>query len=214
MTTASPSETPSFSQSPNEPITVLVSEFYPELQSSAGVEFELKGSPGVSFSGWIVSISSGNNDGGLVHLAEQMSGVFDSIGIYSTKYYTNYIELPSTVIVCSEFRTALGDELDRDNDNVLDDLSIFGTEYDAIGVPRPSVDESYLYESSMNGADMKYSGTDKRLVFRNSQNNDLYAYLNIGDVVDEEGEAVDLKYFDIAPWPATFGSVNPKFVVT
>jgi len=197
----------------------VINEFEPNPVGTdpTNVSFELKGTPSAAFSGWILTLE---NDGanGLVDRAASVSGTFDANGLLVVTVPD--LENPSfTIVLVSDFTGTAGTtDVDTNDDGVADDISTFGTVYDAIGIPDATADETNLYGAGLGGSDFVYSGDEPRLVFRDGVTGDLYAVNDAGGVLTDDtifnigGVEVQSTDFDIDPSAAnTFGSVNPVY---
>ncbi|NEQ72488.1 MAG: type I secretion C-terminal target domain-containing protein [Okeania sp. SIO2C9] len=197
--------------------TPLISEFQPNPISTdpAQTTFELSGTPGDSFDGVIVSIESdpGNANPGDINNFESVSGIFDANGLLTVDIPD--LENPSfTVALLSDFTGDTSTDIDTDNDGVPDNLSTFGTVFDAIGVPDTTGDEAFLYGTDLGGTDFTYTGDEPRLIFRDGSVGDLYAINDPdnGQVFDVNGTDVTPAIFDTDPTIGTdtFGTINPS----
>ena len=144
----------------------VFSEFQPNPPGSdpSTQTFELSGTPGAPFSGWIVSVESDGNDGDVQDWSE-VSGIFDENGLLVVDVPD--LENPSfTVILTSSFTGSTSTDIDADDDGIADDLSAFGTIYDAIGVPDAAADETSLYGNDVGGTDFVNTGEEPQLIFR------------------------------------------------
>ncbi len=191
----------------------LLNEFEP---NPAGTDpttttVELKGVAGNSFSGWLVSIESdAGSSAGTIDRAEQVSGTYDSNGLLVVSIQD--LENPSfTLVLTDRFTGNVNDDYDAGDDGVLDDLSIFGTIFDALGIPDTTGEP--LYGASLGGADFAYTGDEPGLVFRDGTTNAWYAINDPpnNEVYDISASLVDPTMFDADPFTSTFGSVNPSF---
>ena len=197
---------------------VLISEFQPNPTGSdpANVTVELSGPAGESFSGWLLSIESDpGTSAGLVDRATEVSGTFDSNGLLLVSIPD--FENPSfTVALMDTFTGTTSTDIDADNDGVADDLSTFGTVYDAIGIPDTTGEP--LYGTDLGGLDFAYTGDEPRLVFRDASVGDWYAINDpdAGEVYDITGTDVTPAIFDTDPTDGTdtFGVVNPSVTGT
>ena len=198
------------------PTTALISEFQPNPTGSdpSTTTIELSGTPGDSFNGFIVSIESdpGSSNPGDINNFESVSGVFDSNGLLTVSIAD--LENPSfTIALLSEFTGSTSTDIDTDNDGVPDDLSTFGTVFDAIGVPDSTGDQAFLYGTDLGGVDFTYTGEEPRLIFRDGSVGDLYAINDPdnGQVFDINGIDVTPAIFDTDPTIGTdtFGTINP-----
>jgi predicted extracellular nuclease len=198
------------------PTTPLISEFQPNPTGTdpANVTFELSGTPGEAFSGVIVSIESDSgSSAGIVDRVASVSGTFDANGLLTVDIPD--LENPSfTVALLSEFTGDTDTDIDTDNDGIADDLSTFGTVFDAIGIPDNSGDEAFLYGTDLGGADFTFTGDEPRLVFRDGGTGDWYAINDPdgGQVFDVNGTDVTPAIFDTDPTIGTdtFGTINPS----
>ncbi|NEO77733.1 endonuclease/exonuclease/phosphatase family protein [Moorena sp. SIO4G3] len=199
----------------------IISEFQPNPIGSdpALTTFELSGTPGESFEGVIVNIESdpGGSNPGDINNFESVSGTFDSNGLLSVSI--SDIENPSfTVALFSTFTGDTSTDIDTDDDGVPDDLSTFGTVFDAIGVPDAAGDETLLYGTDLGGTDFAFTGDEPRLIFRDGSVGDLYAINDPdnGQVFDINGIDVTRGIFNIDPTAGTdtFGSINPTISTT
>ncbi|NEQ40084.1 MAG: ExeM/NucH family extracellular endonuclease [Okeania sp. SIO3I5] len=196
--------------------TPLISEFQPNPTSTdpAQTTFELSGTPGDAFDGVIVSIESDSgSSAGRVDRVASVSGTFDANGLLTLDIPD--LENPSfTVALLSEFTGSTSTDIDTDNDGVADDLSTFGTVFDAIGVPDNTGDQTFLYGTDLGGTDFAYTGDEPRLIFRDASVGDLYAINDPdnGQVFDVNGTDVTPAIFDTDPTigTGTFGTINPS----
>lgn len=198
-------------------ITPLISEFQPNPTGTdpAQTTFELSGTPGDSFDGVIVSIEgdSGTANPGDINNFESVSGTFNANGLLTLDIPD--LENPSfTVALLSDFTGSTSTDIDTNNDGVADDLSTFGTVFDAIGVPDTTGDEAFLYGTDLGGTDFTYTGDEPRLIFRDGSVGDLYAINDPddGEVFDANGTDVTPSIFDTDPTIGTdtFGTLNPS----
>lgn len=188
-----------------------ISEFEPNPPGSdpANVSFELSGTPGEAFSGWVLSIESDFGSGaGTVDRAAAVSGTFDANGLLTVTIPD--LENPSfTVVVVDAFTGSAGStDIDGDNDGTVDDVSTFGTILDAIGVPDTNGEP--LYGAQLGGADFAYVGSEPLLVFRGASVGDWYAVGSDTLVYDINAASVPAGNFDADPTATTFYAVNPS----
>ena len=196
---------------------ILISEFQsnPPGGDPATQTFELSGTPGEAFSGVIVSIESdpGTSNPGDINNFEAVSGTFDANGLLTVDI--SDLENPSfTVALLSEFTGDTSTDIDTDDDGVADDLSTFGTVFDAIGVPDVAGDETFLFGEQLGGTDFAFTGAEPELIFRDASVGDLFAVneLGVSEVFDVTGTDVTVASFDVDPTVApTFGAINPTF---
>jgi len=200
--------------------TPLISEFQPNPDGvdPSTVTFELSGEPGTEFSGWILSIESDSSGQGTIDRAAEVAGTFDANGLLTVGVPD--LENPSfTVVLTSEFNGSVGDTIDTNADGTLDvdTAALFGTVFDAIGIPDAVGDEAFLYGEQLGGTDFAFTGTEPELVFRDGTTGDLYAVNDVVDgseVVDVNGTVIDPASFDTNPIVFdTFGVTNPSLLV-
>lgn len=189
-----------------------INEFQPNPPGSdpAFTTIEFRGTPGADFSGWLFLIDSdGTNVAGAINSFEFVSGIFDSNGLLSVVIQD--LKNPSfTLVLANSF--SFSSDVDSNNDGNVDNLSGFGTVYDAIGVPDSKSDENFLYGAQLGGTDFEFTGDEPQLIFRDWCTGDLYAVNDpSGNVVyDVNGMTVAVGSFDMNPLSTTFGSTNPK----
>jgi len=206
---------------------VLINEFQPDPTGTdpSTSTFELSGTPGEAFSGWIVILNGAVTTDtpsaqGTATKAEQVTGNFDANGLL-------VVDIPDiqnksvTVVLSSNFTGSVNDDLDADNNGTIDDPTVFGTVYDAIGVPDRS--SAILYGANLGGTDFNWFGENNRgsrLVFRDSSTGDLNAVINFNDgsgdrLFDTNGNQLDPTTFTPNPTTVTdtFGSLNPECFV-
>ena len=198
-------------------MTILISEFEPNPDGSdpVTVSFELSGTPGESFSGYILSIESDEGgSAGTVDRAAEVGGIFNADGLLVVDVPD--LENPSfTVALVDSFTGAAGEDLDLDDDGVADNVSSIGVVYDAIGIADTVADQTFLYGAQLGGTDFAFTGAEPELVFRDASTGDLFA-VNVvgadatGEVFNVAGVDVTSAIFDTDPTAgATFGAINP-----
>lgn len=198
-----------------------ISEFEPNQAGSDPTtqQIELTGEPGTEFTGWIVSIESdGGISAGTVDRATQVAGFFDADGRLVVTI-DDLENLSNTLVLSSDFTGAVGDDLDADNDGSIDDASVFGTVYDAIGIVDNVADEATAYGADLGGIDFGYSGAEPERMFRDGTTGDWVAVniLNGSDpyAYDADGNLLAIADFDSDPSLATnFGVANETFLGT
>ncbi len=191
----------------------LISEFRPNPEGGdpATSTFELSGTPGASFSGFITSIE-GDAAGATIDRLAAVSGTFDPNGLLLVTVPD--LENPSfTVVLSSDAPGTIGDDLDGNADGDIDNPSVFGTIYDAIGVPDAAGDAGFLYGNELGGTDFTFTGDEPRLIFRAGSVSSLYAINDPdnGEVYEVGGTNVGTAIFNLDPTAGsdTFGTVNP-----
>lgn len=194
----------------------LINEFAPNPVGSdpTNQDIEIKGTPGMSFAGILLSIESDLANIGTVDRLQAVSGTFDANGLLVVSVPD--LENPSFTLVLTEndATVAVGDDLDLDNDGSIDDPADLGTVLDAIGIPdEPDDADNGVYGVDLGGADFLFTGDEPKLVFRDGVNNQWYAINDPdgGTVFDLSATMVDPMDFDIDPLAgSTFGSTNPS----
>ncbi|MEM6313599.1 MAG: PEP-CTERM sorting domain-containing protein [Planctomycetota bacterium] len=193
---------------------VLINEIDPNPPGGdpAVTSVELLGTPGASFSGWVLSVESDATTVGGVDRATEVSGTFDGDGLLLVTVPD--FENPSfTVAVVGGFTGDTSTDFDTDDDGVPDDISTVSSPFDAIGVPDAAGDEAFLYGEAFGGTDFTFTGDEPQLIFRDSIQGLLFA---INDPTNDEilfagGGSFTAADFDADPFTSTFGSVNPGF---
>jgi len=197
----------------------VINEFEPNPNGTdpTDVSIELKGTPNTAFTGFILSIESDlGGSQGLVDRFTSVSGTFDANGLLVVSVPD--LENPSlTLVLVSSFSGDNTTDIDTDDNGVVDDISTFGTIYDAIGSPDNVGDEASIYGVELGGSDFAYTGDEPRIIFRDGVTGDLFAVNDVtGDSTDEiydiTATLVSSSDFDVNPAIApTFGSVNPVY---
>lgn len=199
----------------------MINEFAPNPTGTdpSANEVELIGTPGDTFSGWLIAVEDDGNNGAVNGSAgnpdiDAVSGTFDSNGLLVVTI--SDFENPSfTLILTDSFTGAFGStDIDSDNDGTVDDLSDFGTILDAVGIADDGSEA--LYAGQLGGTDLFYSGDEPKLVFRDSL--DPSTFYSINDpagsdaISGVDGSPVPFTAFNIDPEASTFGSINPTAV--
>ncbi|MEM8793096.1 MAG: VPLPA-CTERM sorting domain-containing protein [Pseudomonadota bacterium] len=193
----------------------LINEYRPNPTGGdpATQEVELLGTPGESFSGVISAIDTdAGGPFGLINDFNSVAGTFDVNGLAVVSI--DDLENPSHVIIFSTIAPAIGTDLDVDDDGSIDDLSVFGTVFDAIGVIDTAGDSNGI-AAQLGGTEIVFTGDEPQLVFRDALTQILFAVNDPADpdfVDDEAGNEVSISDFSFDPTVATFGSANPTAV--
>jgi len=186
---------------------VLINEFQPNPvgDDPASTNFELSGAANTAFSGWLLSFESdAGGSAGLVDRAAMIDGVFDANGLLVVSVPD--LENPSfTVALTSDFTGSVGD-------STVTDTALFGTVYDAIGVPDEVGDEATLYGVQLGGSDFAFTGAEPELIFRDGSTGALFAVdlLTGTQVQDINAAQVNVDDFDVNPFATSFGTINPS----
>jgi len=120
---------------------------------------------------------------------------------------TDYYWPSFTVAITSEFTGTVGS-------STVDDTILFGTVYDAIGVPDAVEDEASIYGEQLGGSDFSFTGSEPELIFRDGSMGELYAVNTSteSDVRDINANVVSSDGFTSNPRTTSFGELNPSFV--
>lgn len=184
----------------------LINEFEPNPIGAdlASQSIELKGTPGASFSGVILTLESDSDSNiGTVDRLSSVSGTFGSNGVLVVTIPD--LENPSFTIVLAEtFTGSKGDDLDVDNDGVLENISSLVNVYDAINIPDDQEDESNTYASQLGGTNLPFIGGEPEILFRNLIDNQIYVVDNT-ILFDERGIDQTSNFPSIT---VSFGVVN------
>ena len=197
--------------------TPLISEFQPVVEdegevtpssSGSGTQmFEVTGTPGTEFSGFLLVVESDNDDeAGVVEQVEPVSGTFDTNG-YLVVTVAAFEEHSHTFMLVASFSGAAEvTDLDTNNDGTPDSTSTVGYIYDAIGVP--ITNDTLLYGAAVGGTDLPYQGGIPSLVFRGTGSGEWF---NVVDdaVYTEDGTDVTSQFADVDLSNPSFGGDNP-----
>ncbi|MFN3165530.1 MAG: PEP-CTERM sorting domain-containing protein [Phycisphaeraceae bacterium] len=205
----------------------LINEFQPNPPGTdpETVQLELLGTPSAAFAGFLISIDSdAGTVAGAINEVIQVGGTFDANGLLTVSI--DDLENPSFTLVLTDnyTGTATTTDLDADDDGVLDDptLALFGTIFDAIGIPDNEGDQALLYGTQFGGADFAYTGDEPQLIFRDSTSQGWYALNDSGAIPDDE-ELFDINALNVPittfaaspdPLLPTFGAINPALAST
>ncbi|RNC85008.1 MAG: HYR domain-containing protein [Winogradskyella sp.] len=203
----------------NATLPILISEYQPVFGIDEPQTIEIKGEPGESFSGVFVIIDGDNsrNGRGVVTDVNTISGDFNADGIL-TAIVPNLTNPTHTAVLTNSFTGTIDvTDIDDDNDGIADDLSAFGTIFDAVGVSDGGAccPLDVLYGTDFGGVDLPSIGAIPSAIFREGSVGDFYLISNFdGSIYDNSGVDVDASSFDMTPTDVgTFGSINPSTVV-
>ncbi|MEO0340507.1 MAG: Ig-like domain-containing protein, partial [Bacteroidota bacterium] len=193
----------------------LINEFQPNPSGSEAstdsFEVELIGTPGAMFSGFLLGIESdATSSRGRIDRESEVMGTFDANGLLTVKIID--LENPSFTFVLSENSPGIGTILDSDDNNMIDDPSVLGIVYDAIGVPDAVGDESIIYADQLGGTNFMFTGDEPQLIFRDGRDpSKLYAINDPAGInaIQPDGTLVPFADFDKNPEETTFMEVNP-----
>jgi len=190
---------------------VLINEFEPNPVGAdpSSVSIELKGTPNLEFTGYLLSIENDGPDG-VIERSREVSGIFDTNGLLVVNVPD--LENPSfTILLVDSFTGTVGvTDIDTNDDGIIDDSSSFNIVYDAIGIPDTKNDEQYLYGEGLGGKNFVYTGEEPFLVFRDKATSLLYAVNEPEDTVvhNTEGETIPIENFTGNPTIPSFGAPN------
>lgn len=193
----------------------IINEFQP---NAAGTDpdpmsIELKGTPSASFSGFLISLETDVGSVGTVDRSAAVSGTFDTNGLLVVSIPD--LENPSFAFVLCSLDPGVTTDLDTNDDGTIDDPSVLGTVYDAIGIPDNDTDAMNTYAEQLGGATFSYTGDEPGLVFRDGTSDDWYAINEPYDgtsVFDINATILDSGDFSPAvDLAGTFGSANPVY---
>lgn len=211
---------------------VLINEFQP---NPAGTDpttttIELRGTAGASFRGFLINIDTdGPASGGAFAFVNPtgsfaISGVFDANGLLTVSVAD--FENPSFGFVLASNSLAAGTDLDANNDGLFDNVSAFGTIFDAIFVS-DQVEDAALGAALVSqlgvGTNLAFSGltgnsSEPLSVFRDGVTNAVYQVVVDGagasSVFDAAGSQVTAPFFGGDPLITSFGAVNATIVPT
>ncbi|MEM9679375.1 MAG: BspA family leucine-rich repeat surface protein, partial [Bacteroidota bacterium] len=205
----------------NTTLPILISEYQPiTFDSNVPQTIELKGEPGESFIGTFVIIDGDNsrNGRGVVTDATDISGVFNGDGILTVSI-PNVTNPSHTAVLTSAFSGTVDvTDIDDDNDGVADDLSSFGTFFDAVGVSDGGAccPLDVLYGADFGGVNLPSIGANPSAIFREGSVGDFYQISTSSDVIyNTNGDVVDPLLFNLFPTDnGTFGDINPSVTKT
>ena len=205
----------------------VISEFQPNpLGNDADTPqtFEIAGTPGESFSGFIASIE--NDETGTLGEIQDLapiSGTFGTNGLFTAVIPD--LENPSfTVALLGDDATAtVGLDLDADNDGVADqNIGTLGTVFDALGVSDTDGDNGLLFGAQLGGTNLLFTGVfEPEIAFRSGSTGEFFQVVtdingtfddatdDVVRVFDAAGNELSLDSFDGDVTVTSFGQVNP-----
>ncbi|MEM8872836.1 MAG: PEP-CTERM sorting domain-containing protein [Planctomycetota bacterium] len=211
---------------------VLINEFEPnQVGADAATQvIELLGTPGETFDGFLISIESDPGAPGVISNSgpdddiEPISGTFDANGLLLVEI--GDLENPSFTLLLTDTFTGFNEDggsatdpaaggvptdIDTDDDGFVDDLSAFGTIFDAIGIS--DADDEPVYGAELGGVDFAFTGDEPGLVFRDGANPSTILAVNdpAGELIfDQDGNTFEIASLGFDPVTPTFGEVNPS----
>ncbi len=204
----------------NNTLPVLINEYEPTLSGVTEQTFEILGTPGETFAGYIVVVEGDVDSAsiGVVRSAELISGTFDSNGLF-TDTIPLIITPSHTVILTNSFTGTVNvtdvDPNDGESSKQSTDFSTFGQIYDALGVVDEDLDVGNTYGAELGGVDIANISDLARLAFRDALTGDWYVTNDSGNIFDASANTVPSSDFNTDPTAGdTFGSVNPFITPT
>lgn len=195
----------------------IINEFrpnHPLNPDPSMMTIELRGKPGDSIDGFITSLENDNvNKIGRINNVEVARGTFDADGILT--FDIPDIHNPSITVILSSAKAGKKEEgLSIDANGHIARRDLFGTIYDAVGVPDDHFDEILLFAENLGGANLRYIGKQPTSIFRDSCTTEWYA---VGrkqgiphNIYDRAGRLLDENEFNVPNvLLPTFGLTNP-----
>ena len=202
----------------------LISEFEPNPAGTdpADTTFELSGTPGAMFGFNILSLENDAGSIGTVDRAAAVSGTFGANGLAVVTLPD--LENPTFTVVLSQNLIAIGTDLDADDNGIIDDVTLFGTVFDSVGVSDTGGDDGILFSTSLGGSSILFNGAFEPLnVFRDASTGQFFQYVtaDFGDPTERIAvfaanggpELSPSLFINGSPQGATFGAINPTFAV-
>lgn len=186
----------------------LISEFEsnPPGTDPSTSDIELSGTPGASFSGFLTFIDTDGGATGSINSSDPVSGTYDASGIAVVTLGFD-VENPSYTLVFSSAQPA-GD-VDADDDDILDDASVFGTVFDAVGII-DSTGDATDYATTLGGVEFA-TANEFEIVFRDGSTGQFFGVDTFtGQIFDTAGPIFGA-FTGGDPRATSFGSVNPSF---
>ncbi|MCD2259449.1 BspA family leucine-rich repeat surface protein [Psychroserpens luteolus] len=205
------------SPDPNNLVSILISEYQPvTFDADTPQTIEFKGPADESFSGAFVIIDGDNsrNGRGVVTDVSNISGDFNADGIL-TVTVPNLTNPTHTAVLVSSFSGTVDvTDIDTDNDGVADDLSSFGTVFDAVGVGDGGAccPVSVTYGTDFGGVNLSSIGSIPGAIFREGSIGDFFQIsASNSNIYDNTGTVIDGTQFNVVPTEAgTYGQINPS----
>lgn len=180
---------------------------------SLGVE--IRGEPAEPFEGALTVIGTigASSHGGIISDIQDVKGTFDDAGLMVVQVENIKVNIRSFTIVLSSLNPGLpGQQLDQNKNGVLDNISVFGTVFDAVGVPGAPMSNEMLYGVNLDGLDLMFvTNGFPDFVFRDSCTRVMYQVNTDRDMIfDSNGIPVNVQNFNVPePLSPTLGSTNP-----
>lgn len=186
----------------------LISEFEPNPAGAdpATTPIELSGTPGAAFSGFLTFLET-DGTAGAINSSDAVSGTYDANGIAVITLGFD-VENPSYTLVFSSAQPTA--DVDVENDGVLDDASVFGTVFDAVGIIDATGDATD-YATVLGGVEFS-TANEFEVAFRDESTGQFFGVDTFtGEVFDVSGTVFGAADFTGDPLSTTFGSINPTF---
>lgn len=189
----------------------LISEFEPNPPGAdpATSNVELSGTPGAMFSGFLTFIDTdGGAALGTINSSDAVSGTYDASGLAVITLGFD-IENPSYTLVFSSFAPAA--DVDANDDQILDDPTVFGNVFDAVGIIDATGD-STDFATALGG--VEFSTPDEfEIAFRDASTGQFFGYdAASGNIFDTTGGVFLPSDFNFSPAVTTPGGINPALV--
>ena len=205
------------SPDPSNLVPILISEYQPiTFDADIPQTIEFKGPADESFSGVFVIIDGDNsrNGRGVVTDVSNISGDFNSDGIL-TVTVPNLTNPAHTAVLVSSFSGTVDvTDIDTDNDGIADDLSSFGTVFDAVGVGDGGAccPVNVTYGTDFGGVNLPSIGSIPGAIFREGSIGDFFQIsASNSNIYDNTGTVIDGTQFNEVPTESgTYGQINPS----
>lgn len=195
----------------------IINEFrpnHPVNPDPTMMTIELRGKPGTKFYGFVTSLENDFvNRIGRINDIAMVEGIFNDDGILT--FEMKDMQNPSiTVILSSAEPGTQNQRMSIDANGHIANREMFGTIYDAVGIPDSEFDEILLFAENLGGANLKYIGKQPTLIFRDSCSTEWYAVGRRNgyphNVFDRSGQLLRENEFNVANvLLPTFGFTNP-----
>lgn len=189
----------------------LISEFEanPPGADPTTSPVELSGTAGSDFNGFLTFLETdGTGEArGAINSSDAVSGTFDSNGLALITLNFD-VENPSFTLVFSSLAPTA--DVDANDDGVIDDATVFGTVFDAVGIIDAAGD-STDFATALGG--VEFATPDEfEIVFRDASTGEFFGFdAASGNTFNTAGTAFVDSDFSFAPSATTFGTVNPTF---
>ena len=190
----------------------LISEFEPNPPGGdpATSTVEWSGVAGAPFSGFLTFLETDGTTIGAINSSDAVSGTFDASGIAVVSLDFD-VENPSYTLVYSSLAPTA--DVDADDDGSLDDTTVFGTVFDAVGIIDAAGDATN-FATELGGVEFS-TPEEFEIAFRDASTGQFFGFdAATGDVVDTVGTVFTAADFDLDPALTTTGSINPTLITS